>query len=49
VLCVLSCGELSLRKCVPARDTGPPQNWDVYFWQDVFQIPWGTAVLDLKE
>jgi len=34
VLCVLSCGDLSLREYVAAGDTRPPQNWDVYFWHD---------------
>jgi len=31
-LCVLSCGDLSLRKCAAARDTGPLRNCDVCFW-----------------
>jgi len=47
VLCVLSCSHLSLRECVAVRDTGPPQNWDVCFWQDIYQISWGTVVPDL--
>jgi len=43
----LSCSDLSVRKCVAARDTGLLWSWDVCFWQDVYQISWSTAVLDL--
>jgi len=39
VLCVLSCGDLSSRENVVAGDTGPPCNWDVYFWHGG-NLPW---------
>jgi len=30
---------LSLRDCAAARDTEPPQSWDVCFWHDG-SLPW---------